>query len=75
MSVPHGPQPLVQILKTCFQVLPVLLLRYPVHAYRCVTTLAPIGAFQSYLIDEVRQRVELGIGFSPRSFRYLPKFR
>jgi hypothetical protein len=75
VAIPHGPQPLVQVPKILFQLLPILLLRDAVHPYCCLTPLPPKGSFQSLSINEVGERVELGFGFSPRSFRYLPKFR
>jgi hypothetical protein len=75
MAVPLRLQPCVQSLEICCQFPPVLLLRDPIHAYRCVGTLPAIGAFEGRHIDQMRQRVELSFGFTLRSFHYLHKSR
>jgi len=41
---------------------PVLLLRDPIHAYRCVGTLPAIGAFEAGTSNQMRQRVEPSFG-------------
>jgi hypothetical protein len=75
VAIPHGTQPIVQVSIVCSQIPPVLLLRDPIHPCRCLITLAPKGPLQSLLIDEMSERVKLGFGLYPRSFRYLQKSR
>jgi len=53
------------------QLLPVLLLRDPVHPYRRILAHAVIGTLQSRYIHQMRQRVEPSFGLLFRSFRYL----
>ena len=48
-------QPRVQLLEVRLQVLPVLLLRDPIHAHRRICTLAAIGALESGHINQMRQ--------------------
>ena len=75
MTIALRLQPLVQVLQVVQQALPVLLLRDPIHAHRRILPQPVIGACQGRHIDQMRQRVEPSVGFSLRSFRYLPKLR
>jgi len=75
MAVPLRLQPCVQPLEIRFQLLPVLLLRDPIHAYRRVGTLPAIRACEGRHIDQMRQRVEPSFGFALRAFHYLHKSR
>src|SRR4029450_13158680 len=75
MAVPLRLQPCVQPLEICFPCPPVLLLRDPIHAYRCVGTLPAIGAFEGRHITHMRQRVEPSFGFTLRSFHSLHQSR
>src|SRR3984957_18758998 len=75
MAVALRLQPLVQVLQVAQQFLRVVLLRDPIHAHRGVDTLAVERAKQGWHVDQMRQRVELAVGFSSGSFRYLLEFR
>jgi hypothetical protein len=61
----------VQSLEIGFQFPPVLLLRDPIHAYRCVGPLPALGACEGRHIHQMRQRVEPSFGFPLRSFHSL----
>ena len=63
MAIPLRLQPRVQPLEVRLQLLPVVLLRDPIHAHRRVRTLPAIRAFQGRHIDQMRQRVEPSFGF------------
>jgi hypothetical protein len=65
----------VQVLEISLQLLPVLLLRDSIHAYRRILSTAAIGPLQGRHIDQMRQRVEPSSGFALRSFHYLQQFR
>jgi hypothetical protein len=54
-----------------FQLLPVWLLRDPIHAYRRVGPLPAIRAVEGRHIAQMRQRVEPAFGFAWRSFHSL----
>jgi hypothetical protein len=57
----------VQVLEISLQLLPVLLLRDSIHAYRSILPTAAIGPLQGWHIDQMRQRVEPSFGFALRS--------
>jgi hypothetical protein len=67
------PQPLVEVLQVGQQVLPVALLRDPIHAFRRSCSETTVGACQCRYIEKVGQRVEPSVGFLSRSFGYLPE--
>jgi hypothetical protein len=75
MAVLLRLQPCVQPLEMRFQLLPVWLLRDPIHASRRVSTLPAIRAFEGRHIDAMRQRVAPSFGFTLRSFHSLHKAR
>ena len=75
MAIPLRLQPRVQVLEVRLQVLPVLLLRDPIHAHRRILRMPVIGALQGRHIDQMRQRVEPSFGFAFRSFHYLQQSR
>jgi hypothetical protein len=75
VAVAFGPQPLVQVFQTNVQILPVPLLRHPVHTHRRVLAAPGVGPPQRRHIDQMRQRVEPSLGLSSRSFRYPQKSR
>jgi hypothetical protein len=66
-------QPRVQVLEVSLQVLPVLLLRDPIHVHRRRTALAMVGPFQGRHVNQMRQGVKPSLGFAFRSVHYLPK--
>ena len=68
-------QPLVQVPEIRLQVLPVVRLGDTIHAYRCVLTLAVVGASQGIQVHQVCQRTKLGVRLALRAFRYLHEFR
>jgi hypothetical protein len=55
MAIPLALQPHVQVLEVGLQVLPVLLLRDPIHPHRRMTPLAVIGLFQGRDINQMHQ--------------------
>jgi len=65
----------VQVLEISLQILPVRLLRDPIHAHRRILAHAVIGPLQSRHIDPMRQGVEPSFGLAPRSFHYLQQLR
>jgi len=75
MTPPLGAQSLMQILEIGFQILTILLLGHAIHARCRIGTLAVKRPPQGLYIDQVSQRVKLGLGISSRSFRYLQKSR
>jgi hypothetical protein len=75
MPVTHRLHPLVQILELLLQALPVLLVSDSIHPHRRVLADSTVGPLQRGHIQQIRQRVEPGFGFSFRSFRYLQQFR
>ena len=75
VTIALRPQPLVQVLDVSGQVLPVLLLRDPIHSDRRILALPVVGAGQGRLIQQMSQRVKLSVGFPSRSLRYPQKFR
>src|SRR5262249_62026850 len=66
-------QPRMQVLQVDLQGLPILLLRDAIDPHRRIGTLAAIGSFQGWPIDQLCQRVEPSCGFALRSLHYLHK--
>ena len=62
MAPPLAAQSFVQILEICFQMLLVLHLGHAIHARCRIDTLAVKRPPQSLHIDQVCQRVKLGLG-------------
>ena len=75
MAIALRLHPRVQILEVSLQVLPVLLLRDPIHTHRRILAHAVIGSLQGRHIDQMRQRVEPSFGLLLRSFHYLQQLR
>jgi len=73
MAIPLFLQPCVQLLEVDLQVLPILCLGDPIHAYRRIGTLPAIRAFEGWPIDQMCQRVEPSFGFALRSLHSLHK--
>ena len=71
MAITLRLHPCVQVPEVRLQILPVLLLRHPIHAYRSILSTAAIGPLQGWHIDQMRQGVEPSFGFALRSFHYL----
>ena len=71
MPIPLGLQPFVQILQVLLQLLPVLLLRDPIHPHRPILADASVGPQERRHIYQMRQRVKPSFGFPLRSFHYL----
>jgi len=65
------PQPSMQVWKALLQVLPVPLLRHPIHTHGRILAHAVVGSSQGRHIDPMRQRVEPSLGLASRSFHYL----
>jgi len=63
------------ILLSSLEILPVLLLRDPIHAHRRILAHAVVGPLQGRHIDPMRQRVEPSFGLAPRSLHYLQPLR
>ena len=75
MAIPHGTHPPVEVLQVGLQAPAVHLLAHTVHTRRRIGPKPAIGPAQRRHVDQVRQRVKTGIGFSPRPFRYLQELR
>jgi hypothetical protein len=75
MAVSLRLHPRVQVPEVSLQVLPVLLLRDPIHTHRRILAHAVIGSFQSQHIDPMRQCVEPSFELASRSFHYLQQLR
>jgi hypothetical protein len=55
MAISLRLHPCVQVLEVCLQILPVLLLRDPIHTDRRILSHAVVGALQSRHIDKMCQ--------------------
>ena len=65
----------VQVPEVRLQILPVLLLRHPIHVHRRILAHAVVGPLQGRHIDSMRQCMEPPFGLAPRSFHYLQQLR
>jgi len=63
----------VQFLKVGLQVLPILLFGDLIHPYRRRLALPVVGALQRRPINQIGQRMKLGLRLLPRACRYLPE--